>query len=204
SFWILTVVIIGIIAGTIEDVSNVSESAEATINDKAIEKGDKIMIENNYILALDQVTTSSRAVLINKSGKTVDSDQQEFEQFFPHPGRVEHDANEIWTSVLACVAGVLRKVDISRKQLEGVGITSQRERAVVWDRHTGKPIYHAVVWQSRQTDDICKDLKEQGHEPLFRDKTGLLLDPYFAGTKVKWILDQVEGAREKAENGDLI
>ncbi|HLQ96752.1 MAG TPA: glycerol kinase GlpK [Pseudogracilibacillus sp.] len=162
------------------------------------------MSENKYILALDQGTTSSRAVLFNKQGKIVDSDQQEFEQFFPHPGWVEHDANEIWTSVLACVAGVLRKADVSAKQIEGIGITNQRETTVVWDRHTGKPIYHAVVWQSRQTDDICKDLKERGHEALFRDKTGLLLDPYFAGTKVKWILDQVEGAREKAEKGDLL
>src|SRR5690625_1808996 len=162
------------------------------------------MSTKKFILALDQGTTSSRAILFNKQGEIVETAQQEFEQFFPHPGWVEHDANEIWTSVLACIAGVLRKSDISPSQIEGIGITNQRETTVVWDRHTGKPIYKAIVWQSRQTDDICKTLKEQNLETIFRDKTGLLLDPYFAGTKVKWILDNVEGAREKADNGDLM
>src|SRR5699024_4485002 len=123
---------------------------------------------------------------------------REFEQFFPHPGWVEHDANEIWTSVLACIAEVLRKADVRPNQIKGIGITNQRETTVVWDKHTGKPIYKAIVWQSRQTADICNELKEQGYEGLFREKTGLLIDPYFSGTKVKWILDNVEGAREKA------
>ncbi|MDN3449575.1 glycerol kinase GlpK [Planococcus sp. APC 3906] len=158
----------------------------------------------DYILAIDQGTTSSRAVLFNHKGEIVETAQQEFEQFFPKPGWVEHDANEIWTSVLACMAGVLRKSDISPGQIAGIGITNQRETTVVWDRTTGKPIHKAIVWQSRQTDDICKELKEAGHEETFRDKTGLLIDAYFSGTKVKWILDNVEGAREKAENGDLM
>ncbi|WP_226580882.1 glycerol kinase GlpK [Halobacillus litoralis] len=157
-----------------------------------------------YILSIDQGTTSSRAILFNKEGKIVQTAQKEFEQFFPKPGWVEHDANEIWTSVLACMADVLRKSDVEPSQIEGIGITNQRETAVVWDKNTGKPIYHAVVWQSRQTEDICKELRAEGHNELFRSKTGLLLDPYFSGTKVKWMLDNVEGAREKAENGDLM
>ncbi|GEN54390.1 glycerol kinase GlpK [Halobacillus faecis] len=157
-----------------------------------------------YILSIDQGTTSSRAILFNHEGKIVETAQKEFEQHFPKPGWVEHDANEIWTSVLACIADVLRKSDIEASQVAGIGITNQRETTVVWDKNTGKPIYKAIVWQSRQTQSICNELKEQGLEQTFRDKTGLLLDPYFAGTKVKWILDNVDGAREKAENGDLM
>lgn len=161
-------------------------------------------MSEQYILSIDQGTTSSRAILFNKAGNIVETGQKEFEQFFPKPGWVEHDANEIWTSVLACIADVLRKADVEPSQIAGIGITNQRETAVVWDRNTGKPIYHAVVWQSRQTEDICKELRAAGHNDLFRSKTGLLLDPYFSGTKVKWILDNVDGAREKAENGDLM
>jgi glycerol kinase len=157
-----------------------------------------------YILSLDQGTTSSRAILFNHAGEIVSSAQREFEQFFQKPGWVEHDANEIWTSVLACIAEALRKADISAEQVAGIGITNQRETAVVWDKNTSKPIYKAVVWQSRQTDAICKELREKGYNDLFREKTGLLIDPYFSGTKVKWILDNVEGAREKAEKGDLL
>src|SRR5690625_3074765 len=142
--------------------------------------------------------------MFNHQGEIVETAQKEFEQFFPKPGWVEHDANEIWTSVLACIAEVLRKSDVGPEQIASIGITNQRETTVVWDKHTGKPIYHAIVWQSRQTDEICSELKEQGFEDLFKEKTGLLLDPYFSGTKVKWILDHVEGAREKAENGDLL
>ncbi|SDO13311.1 glycerol kinase GlpK [Halobacillus aidingensis] len=161
-------------------------------------------MQNQYILSIDQGTTSSRAILFDKAGKIVETAQKEFEQFFPKPGWVEHDANEIWTSVLACIADVLRKSDVSANQIAGIGITNQRETAVVWDKNTGKPIHKAVVWQSRQTEDICKELRAAGHNDLFREKTGLLLDPYFSGTKVKWMLDNVEGAREKAENGDLL
>lgn len=158
---------------------------------------------SKFILSIDQGTTSSRAILFNHEGEIVETAQREFEQFFPKPGWVEHDANEIWTSVLACVAEVLRKSDINPDQVAGIGISNQRETAVVWDKNTGKPIYKAIVWQSRQTEEIVQELREQGYNDLFKEKTGLLLDPYFSGTKVKWILDNVEGAREKAENGDL-
>ncbi|MFS0674048.1 glycerol kinase GlpK [Ornithinibacillus sp. 179-J 7C1 HS] len=161
-------------------------------------------MENKFILALDQGTTSSRAILFNHKGEIVETAQQEFEQFFPKPGWVEHDANEIWTSILACIAEVLRKGDVDPTQVAGIGITNQRETTVVWDKNTGKPVYKAIVWQSRQTADICNELNEKGYNDLFRDKTGLLIDAYFSGTKVKWILDNVEGAREKAENGDLL
>lgn len=157
-----------------------------------------------YIMALDQGTTSSRAILFNKKGEIVSIAQQEFEQIFPQPGWVEHDANEIWTSILAVIAESLRKADAEPSQVVAIGITNQRETAVVWDKKTGKPIYKAIVWQSRQTEDICKELREKGYENTFRNKTGLLIDPYFSGTKVKWILDHVEGAREKAEKGELL
>ncbi|RDW16548.1 glycerol kinase [Oceanobacillus arenosus] len=157
-----------------------------------------------YILSLDQGTTSSRAILFNHNGEIVETGQKEFQQYFPKPGWVEHDANEIWTSVLACIADVLRKSDVDPSQIAGIGITNQRETTVVWDKNTGKPIYHAIVWQSRQTEEICKSLAEQGYNDIIREKTGLLIDPYFSGTKVKWILDNVDGAREKAEAGDLL
>lgn len=157
-----------------------------------------------YILAIDQGTTSSRAILFNKAGEIIAEAQHEFEQFFPQPGWVEHDANEIWTSVLACIADVLRKADIHASQVGGIGITNQRETTVVWDKQTGKPIYHAIVWQSRQTESICRELREKGYEAKIQEKTGLLIDPYFSGTKIKWILDHVEGAREKAEHDRLL
>ncbi|WP_053218613.1 glycerol kinase GlpK [Virgibacillus senegalensis] len=157
-----------------------------------------------YIMALDQGTTSSRAILFNHQGEIVETAQREFQQFFPQSGWVEHDANEIWTSITSCIAEVLRKSDVEPENIAAIGITNQRETTVVWDRHTKKPIYKAIVWQSRQTAPICRELKEQGYNDLFREKTGLLIDPYFAGTKVKWILDNVEGAREKADNGDLM
>ncbi|MGY4110493.1 glycerol kinase [Aeribacillus sp. SP014] len=157
-----------------------------------------------YILALDQGTTSSRAILFNKQGEIVAAAQQEFEQFFPKPGWVEHDADEIWNSIHTCIAEVLRKAKVEAYAVAGIGITNQRETAVIWDKQTGKPIYRAIVCQSRQTEDICRMLREKGYNDLFREKTGLLLDPYFSGTKVKWILDNVEGAREKAEKGELL
>ena len=161
-------------------------------------------MSDTYILSIDQGTTSSRAILFNREGQIVETAQQEFEQFFPIPGWVEHDANEIWTSVLACIAEVLRKSTIQPNQIAGIGITNQRETTVVWDKATGQPIYKAIVWQSRQTEDICKTLRETGHEQTFREKTGLLIDAYFSGTKVKWILDHVPGAKEKAENEELL
>lgn len=157
-----------------------------------------------YMLALDQGTTSSRAIIFNHKGEIVETGQKEFEQFFPKPGWVEHDANEIWTSILSCISEALRKSDVNPEQIAGIGITNQRETTVVWDKQTGKPIHKAIVWQSRQTQEICNQLRESGYNDIFRNKTGLLLDPYFSGTKVKWILDHVEGAREKAENGELL
>lgn len=162
------------------------------------------IIMSKFILSIDQGTTSTRAILFNHEGEIVETAQREFEQFFPKPGWVEHDANEIWTSVLSCIADVLRKADISPDRIAGIGITNQRETAVVWDRNTGKPIYKAIVWQSRQTEGIVQELREKGYNDLFNEKTGLLLDPYFSGTKVKWILDNVEGAREKADKGELL
>ena len=157
-----------------------------------------------YIMSIDQGTTSSRAILFDKEGEIQGVAQREFKQYFPKSGWVEHDANEIWTSVLAVMAEVINENEIDPEQIKGIGITNQRETTVIWDKKTGRPIYHAIVWQYRQTQHICNELKEQGHEKTFRNKTGLLLDPYFSGTKVRWILDNVKGAREKAENGDLL
>lgn len=158
----------------------------------------------NYILSLDQGTTSTRAILFNRDGEIVHSAQQEFTQYFPKPGWVEHNANEIWGSVLAVVATCLTEANIKPSQIAGIGITNQRETAVVWEKETGKPIHNAVVWQSRQTAEICEALRAAGHAELFREKTGLLIDAYFSGTKVKWILDHVEGARARAERGELL
>lgn len=157
-----------------------------------------------YVLAIDQGTTSSRAIIFNHSSEIVASAQREFTQHFPKPGWVEHDANEIWLSVLAVMAEVIQKAEIQPEQVAAIGITNQRETAVVWDKHTGLPVHNAIVWQSRQSSDICDALKEAGHEEMVREKTGLRIDPYFSGTKVKWILDNVPGAREKAEKGDLL
>ncbi|MEL3971511.1 glycerol kinase GlpK [Rossellomorea oryzaecorticis] len=157
-----------------------------------------------FILSLDQGTTSSRAILFNKQGEIVHTSQKEFTQHFPKPGWVEHNANEIWGSILAVIATVLSESSVKPEQIEGIGITNQRETTVVWDKETGTPVYNAIVWQSRQTAEICEELKSKGYNDTFRDKTGLLIDAYFSGTKVKWILDNVEGAREKAENGQLL
>ncbi|WP_035513081.1 glycerol kinase GlpK [Halalkalibacillus halophilus] len=162
------------------------------------------MAGKTYMMSLDQGTTSSRAILFNKEGEIVATAQQEFEQYFQKPGWVEHDANEIWTSMQSCMTNVLRRADVEASQIAGIGITNQRETTVVWNKHTGRPVYKAVVWQSRQTEDICNNLKQAEYEPVFREKTGLLLDPYFSGTKVKWILDTVEGARKQAEDGELL
>lgn len=157
-----------------------------------------------YILSLDQGTTSSRAILFDKAGKVAHVSQKEFTQHFPKPGWVEHNANEIWGSVLAVIAGVLSESNVKPEQIAGIGITNQRETTVVWDKETGLPVYNAIVWQSRQTSGICDELKEKGYNDIFRDKTGLLIDAYFSGTKVKWILDNVKGARQKAEEGKLL
>lgn len=161
-------------------------------------------MDKKYILSIDQGTTSSRAILFNKDGEIVSVAQQEFKQYFPKPGWVEHDPQEIWSSVLAVIAQVMSYTNTLPEEIAAIGITNQRETTVVWDKHTGMPIYNAIVWQSRQTADICDELRAQGYDEMVREKTGLLIDAYFSGTKVKWILDNVEGAREKAESGDLL
>lgn len=158
----------------------------------------------SYILSIDQGTTSSRAILFNKQGELVHTSQKEFRQSYPKPGWVEHNANEIWGSVLSVLAAALTESGILQTQISGIGITNQRETTVVWNKNTGQPVYPAIVWQSRQTQSIIDDLKKEGLEEWFRDKTGLLLDPYFSGTKVKWILDNVEGARDAGDKGDLL
>ncbi|WP_066300490.1 glycerol kinase GlpK [Bacillus sp. FJAT-29937] len=157
-----------------------------------------------YILSLDQGTTSSRAIIFDQKGAVVHIAQKEFKQYFPNPGWVEHNPNEIWGSILAVIAAVLSESRIRPEQIAGIGITNQRETTVVWNKETGNPVYNAIVWQSRQTSDICEQLQANGYNDLFREKTGLLIDAYFSGTKVKWILDHVEGAKEDAKQGKLL
>jgi glycerol kinase len=156
-----------------------------------------------YVLALDQGTTSSRAILFTHNGEIETVAQKEFEQIYPKPGWVEHDANEIWSTQMGTASEALSRAGADAENVAAIGITNQRETTVVWDRTTGEPIYNAIVWQDRRTSGICDDLRETGQADLFREKTGLIIDAYFSGTKVKWLLDHVEGAREKAENGDL-
>jgi glycerol kinase len=156
------------------------------------------------ILAIDQGTTSTRAILFDHSGAIVHMAQQDIQQYYPHPGWVEHDADEIWASVLQVMRSVVAKAGIPTQQIAAIGITNQRETTVVWDRHTGRPIHRAIVWQSRQTESICEALRHEGHAQTFRDRTGLVVDPYFSGTKVRWLLDHVPGASERAFRGDLL
>ena len=156
-----------------------------------------------YILSLDQGTTSSRAIVFNKQGAIVSTAQKEFRQIYPKPGWVEHDAQEIWSTQAGTAAEAVASAGINGKALSGIGITNQRETTVVWDRESGQPVYNAIVWQDRRTSDYCDQLKEEGHAEMIQDKTGLVIDAYFSGTKVKWILDNVEGARERAEKGEL-
>ena len=157
----------------------------------------------DFILAIDQGTTSSRAIIFDTKLKPVGVGQKEFRQYFPKSGWVEHDAEEIWASVLAVCRGALKKAKAKAASVKAIGITNQRETVVIWNRRTGKPIHKAIVWQDRRTADFCEALKVEGHEPAFTAKTGLLLDPYFSGTKIRWLLDHVKGAREKAEKGEL-
>ncbi|MCF8459898.1 MAG: glycerol kinase GlpK [Flavobacteriales bacterium] len=156
-----------------------------------------------YVLALDQGTTSSRAILFDKNGAIFATSQKEFTQFFPKAGWVEHDPMEIWSSQLEVAQDVLKKNGVSAKDVAAIGITNQRETTIVWDRKTGKPIYNAIVWQDRRTASICDKLKADGFEKEIRNRTGLVVDAYFSGTKVKWILDNVKGARKRAEAGEL-
>ncbi len=159
---------------------------------------------DKYILTIDQGTTSSRAILYNKKGESVGSSQKEFPQYFPNDGWVEHNANEIWNSVQSVIAGAFINSGIQPSQVAGIGITNQRETTVIWDKETGKPVYNAVVWQSRQTSHIAKQLINDGHSELFHKKTGLIIDAYFSATKVRWILDQIDNGQERAENGELL
>lgn len=157
-----------------------------------------------YIMAIDQGTTSSRAILFNHDSEIVASAQKEFTQYFPNPGWVEHDANEIWLSVLAVMAECVQNAHIDPGQVESIGITNQRETTIVWNKETNLPICHAIVWQSRQTADICDDLISRGLDDTFRNKTGLRIDPYFSATKIRWMLDHVPGAQKLAEEGKLL
>ncbi|WP_121357586.1 glycerol kinase GlpK [Flavisolibacter nicotianae] len=156
-----------------------------------------------YILAFDQGTTSSRAIVFDQSGNNVSVAQKEFTQIFPQPGWVEHDANEIWSSQISVATEAVVKAGQRPENIAAIGITNQRETTVVWDRETGKPLYHAIVWQDRRTAGYCDELKEKGYAETIREKTGLIIDAYFSATKIKWILDNVEGAREKADAGKL-
>ncbi len=157
-----------------------------------------------YVMAIDEGTTSTRALIIDHDGNKVADSQREFPQYFPKPGWVEHNANEIWNAVLSTIAGAFINSDIRPSQIEGIGITNQRETTVIWDKETGVPIYNAIVWQSRQTNEISDSLKDQGYQQLIRDKTGLLIDSYFSATKIRWILDHVPAAQERAEKGELL
>jgi len=161
-------------------------------------------MEKRYVLAFDQGTTSSRAILFDENGKLIKMAQKEFTQIYPWPGWVEHDPMEIWGTQMGVAREVLETAGVKPQEVAAIGITNQRETTVVWNKHTGKPIYNAIVWQCRRTSSICDDLIEAGHEALFREATGLVVDAYFSGTKLKWILDNVADARAQAEAGDLL
>src|SRR6187455_1970350 len=157
----------------------------------------------NAILALDQGTTSSRAIVFDHDGSIRAAAQQEFRQIFPQAGWVEHDANEIWKTQLETARAALAKAGLGAADIAGIGITNQRETTVIWDRKTGEPIHNAIVWQDRRTSAFCDELKEKGHGALIQERAGLVIDAYFSGSKVRWLLDHVPGARERAERGEL-
>ena len=157
-----------------------------------------------YVMALDAGTTSNRCILFNEKGEMCSVAQKEFTQYFPKPGWVEHDANEIWSSQLGVAVEAMNKIGAAAEDIAAIGITNQRETTIVWDRQTGEPVYHAIVWQCRRTSEYCDSLKEKGLVETFRQKTGLVIDAYFSGTKLKWILDNVKGVRERAEKGELL
>lgn len=157
-----------------------------------------------YVMALDAGTTSNRCILFNERGEMCSVAQKEFTQYFPQPGWVEHNADEIWASMLGVAVEAMSKIGATAEDIAAIGITNQRETTIVWDKNTGEPVYPAIVWQCRRTSEYCDSLKEQGFTDKFRAKTGLVIDAYFSGTKVKWILDHVPGARERAENGELL
>ena len=157
-----------------------------------------------YIMALDAGTTSNRCILFNQKGEICSVAQKEFTQYFPKPGWVEHDADEIWSCQLGVAVEAMNKIGAGAADIAAIGITNQRETVIVWDKNTGEPIYHAIVWQCRRTAEYCDTLKERGLTEIFRQRTGLIIDAYFSGTKIRWILDHVEGARERAEKGELL
>ena len=157
-----------------------------------------------YVMALDAGTTSNRCILFNEKGEICSMAQKEFTQYFPKPGWVEHDPGEIWSTQLAVARQAMNEIHASAADIAAIGITNQRETAIVWDKNTGKPVYNAIVWQCRRTSEYCDSLKEKGLTETFQKKTGLVIDAYFSGTKVKWILDHVEGARERAKRGELL
>jgi len=159
---------------------------------------------SRFILAIDQGTTSSRAILFDQSTNIVAADQLEFTQHFPSSGWVEHDPADIWQSTLSTCRGALKKANASIADVAAIGITNQRETTIIWDRETGDPIYNAIVWQDRRTSDFCTTLKGEGVEKMIREKTGLLLDPYFSATKINWLLDNVPDARTRANAGELL
>ena len=159
---------------------------------------------SKYIMALDAGTTSNRCILFNEKGEMCSVAQKEFTQYFPKPGWVEHDANEIWSSQLGVAVEAMAKLGIGADDIAAIGITNQRETTIVWDKNTGEPVYNAIVWQCRRTSEYCDTLKDKGLTDKFREKTGLIIDAYFSGTKLKWILDNVDGVRERAEKGELL
>lgn len=159
---------------------------------------------NKYILAFDQGTTSSRAIVFDRTGAIISIAQREFKQIYPQPGWVEHNPKEIWSSQVSVATEAVLNADLTAEQIAAIGITNQRETTIVWDKVTGEPVYNAIVWQDRRTADYCGSLKAQGHDVLIQEKTGLIVDAYFSGTKIKWILDNVEGARDKAAAGRLL
>ena len=157
-----------------------------------------------YVMALDSGTTSNRCILFDESGRIRSVAQKEFIQHFPKPGWVEHDAGEIWSTQLSVAREAMNQIEATAEDIAAIGITNQRETTIVWDKNTGQPVYHAIVWQCRRTSEYCDSLKARGLEEKIRQKTGLVIDAYFSATKVKWILDNVEGARERAEKGELL
>jgi len=170
-------------------------------NRKILQQSELVM--SSFILAIDQGTTSSRAILFDRQGHVAAVAQQEFTQHFPHDGWIEHDPEDIWETVIATCRDVMRNAEISADQIAGIGITNQRETTILWDRKTGKPLYNAIVWQDRRTSDLCQSLRDKGHTDIVQAKTGLLIDPYFSATKLAWILENVTGARERADKGEL-
>ena len=157
-----------------------------------------------YIMALDAGTTSNRCCLFNEAGEVCSMAQKEFTQYFPQPGWVEHDANEIWSTQLEVARQAMENIGATAANIAAIGITNQRETAIVWDKKTGQPICHAIVWQCRRTSKYCDELKAKGLTEVYRKKTGLVIDAYFSGTKLRWILENVPGARERAEKGELL